>query len=327
MPNLTDKQARNPYLFIVGCPRSGTTLLQRMVDAHPSLAIANDTHFIPRVLRKNKLEDNPPMTPELMDAVRTYKRFPRLELTDDAIERAQRSASCYVELVSALYDEYGKARNKQLAGEKTPDYVRNLPLLNRLFPWAKFIHIIRDGRDVALSARDWATPTKGPGRLELWNEEPIAVCALWWKRNVTDGRSDGIALGESIYHEVQYEQLVLRPEDELSQMCDFLDLPFSNNMLAFHEGKQRDNKGLSAKSAWLPVTTGLRNWRSAMSERDMELFEAIAGDLLAEMGYERAFTTISSEITTIADRCETWWRERKWHRNSISRESRDSPQM
>lgn len=324
--NHTEPQSQNPYVFIVGCPRSGTTLLQRMVDAHPSLAIANDTHFIPRILHKNKLEDNPPMTPELMDAVRTYKRFPRLELSDAAIDRAYSSSNCYIKLVSALYDEYGQARNKLLAGEKTPDYVRNLPLLNRLFPWAKFIHIVRDGRNVALSALDWATPTKGPGRIELWNEEPMAVCALWWRRNVICGRSDGSTLGESFYHEVRYEDLVSMPVDELSRICEFLTLPFSPKMLAFHQGKRRDSKGLSAKSAWLPVTAGLRDWRSTMNERDLELFEAIAGDLLTELGYERAFTTISSEITTIADQCETWWRERKWHRESTSREPTDSPQ-
>ena len=68
---------------------------------------------------------------------------------------------------------------KPLAGEKTPDYARNLPLLHSLFPWAKFVHLIRDGRNVALSTLEWANEGKGPGRIGLWQEEPVAVCS-WW---------------------------------------------------------------------------------------------------------------------------------------------------
>jgi Sulfotransferase family len=300
-------RARNPYVFAVGCPRSGTTLLQRMLDHHPRLGVANDTHFIPHAIDDRSGEIDPPLTPGLVDRVRMYRRFPRLGLSEEVVRAAAQEALTYAQFVSALYDAWGQERGKRLAGEKTPDYVRFLPLLHGLFPFARTVHIIRDGRDVALSALEWATETKGPGKLALWKEEPVAVCALWWRRQVSAGRRDGAQLGPSRYREVRYERLVAEPEAELRGISMFLELPYALEMAAYHVGKMRSQPGLSAKSAWLPPTPGLRDWRSSMAERDVELFEALAGDLLSSLGYERLVPTISSRVEAVAARCRSWW--------------------
>ncbi|HEX2729849.1 MAG TPA: sulfotransferase, partial [Rubrobacteraceae bacterium] len=219
---MTEQEARsavrNPCLFVVGCPRSGTTLLQRMLSNHPLLAVANDSHFIPRVIKNLAAGTDPDLTPELVERVQAYKRFYRLELPDTAVEEAARRSRTYGEFVSALYSEYGRLRGKPLAGEKTPDYVRCLPRLHALFPWVRTIHIIRDGRDVALSTVEWAKETKGPGRFELWREEPVAVCALWWRHQVETGRRDSASLSPDSYREVKYEDLVDRPEAPLEHL-------------------------------------------------------------------------------------------------------------
>jgi hypothetical protein len=277
----------NPYVFLVGCPRSGTTLLQRMLDHHPRLAVANDTHFIPHGVDRKVGKIDPPLTSAIVDRVRTYRRFYRLGLPDEAVEAAASGARTYSEFVSALYDELGRSRGKPLAGEKTPSYVRQLPYLHALFPSARVVHIIRDGRDTALSALEWATETKGPGKLPLWQDEPIGVCALWWRRHVRSGRSEGERLGRSTYYEVRYERLVPDAAHELRHVAAFLDLEYSPQMAAFHVGKTRSDPGLSAKHAWLPPTPGLRDWQTDMAERDIVLFETLAGDLLDELGYER----------------------------------------
>lgn len=302
-----DGRGRNPYVFVVGCPRSGTTLLQRMLNNHPLLAVANDSHFIPRIIKDSAAGADPELTPDLVEQVRAYKRFYRLDLPDAAVEEAARESRTYSELVSALYSEYGRLRNKPLAGEKTPDYVRYLPRLHALFPWVRSIHIIRDGRDVALSTLEWAEEEKGPGRFGLWREEPVAVCALWWLRQVDTGRRDARSLNPDRYREVKYEGLIDRPEASLRGLSPFLELPFSSEMMAYHEGKVRRDPGLSAKKAWLPPTRGLRDWREQMTDRDIELFEALAGDLLSSLGYERSTSAISPEISRIAERCRGWW--------------------
>jgi hypothetical protein len=302
---------RNPVVFVVGCPRSGTTLLQRMLDGHPSLAVANDTHFIPRALKGYDRGVNPPLTPDVVDRVRGYHRFRRLGVPDEGVARAAARGGTYRDFVSALYDEFGRMHGKPLAGEKTPDYVRSLPYLHDLFEWARSIHIIRDGRDVALSTLDWARDDKGPGRLALWAEEPVATCALWWRWNVHLGRRDGAALGSSRYREVSYETLVASPEPTLRDLASFLDLPYDEGMSRFHAGKTRQEPGLSAKKAWLPPTKGLRDWRTDLVGRDLELFEALAGDLLSALGYERAVDTVSDEVTAVAERCREWWESEK----------------
>lgn len=317
---MTVPAARNPFLFVVGCPRSGTTLLQRMLDAHPQLAVANDTHFIPRALeavRPRVLEDDgalgdASMLPELVSWVRGYYRFARMGLDEPSFQQAAVSAHSYREFVSLLYGQLARKRGKELGGEKTPDYVRHLPLLHRLFPWARIIHIIRDGRDVALSIMEWARRNgrqKGPAKLALWREQPIAACALWWRWQVRSGRRARSALPEDAYHEVRYEALVADPEGALRSVVSILGLPFSDRMLSFNDGKVRDQAGLSAKKAWLPPTPGLRDWRTQMKPTEAELFEALAGDLLSELGYPRGFETASSRAEKVAQRCRAWWEE------------------
>ena len=219
-----------------------------------------------------------------------------------------------------MYDELARTHGKLLGGEKTPDYVRHLPLLHGLFPWAKMVHIIRDGRDVALSTLEWARKDKGPGKFKLWQEEPVAVCALWWRWQLITGRIAGAALGPNLYHEIKYEDLVAQPEEALRKLADFLALPFAREMLEYHVGKFLDQPGLDAKKAWAPPTPGLRNWRSSMSARDVELFEAIAGDLVGALGYERDADAISPEIAGIAKRCSDWW-EPKMHQGAKSEPS------
>jgi len=320
--------AQNPYLFVVGCPRSGTTLLQRMLDHHPRLAVANDTHFVPRCLEKLVPEQLPaaiegrvvPLTQELVDGVLGYHRFHRMGIDSETAAAAARRSASYQEYVGALYDLFAERHGKPLAGEKTPDYVRRLPLLAALFPWARFLHIIRDGRDVALSVLEWADATKGPGKLELWKTEPLATCALWWRWQVQAGRRGRAAIGRERCREVRYETLVSDPAGELRAATDFLALPYRAEMLEFHVDKVKPDATGSAKSRWLPPTQGLRDWRKQMPERELLLFEALAGDVLDACGYERSASRIPPEIDRLAVRCRSWWdaflarRERKSRR-------------
>jgi len=296
-------------------------LLQRMLDAHPQLAVANDTHFIPKAIA-GLADDDLPLTPELVERVIGYHRFHRLGIDDDLARTLAIGAQTYAGYVGALYGAYAIARGKGIAGEKTPDYVRCIPLLDRLFPWARFVHIVRDGRDVALSALDWAGEGKGPGRFALWSTEPIAVCALWWRRQVEPGARVGRSMAAGRYREIRYETLVSHPEPPLRGLCSFLGLPYDVAMERFHDGHEgvtQPDARMDAKKAWLPATPGLRDWRTAMEPRDVALFEALAGDTLVELGYERSVPRIPRDIVKTAERCaELWSEDRRVTRDRIS---------
>ncbi len=298
----------SPFMFVVGCPRSGTTLLQRMLDNHPQLTVANDTHFITRaakrVLRK---QPRPSMTPELLDAVLAYRRFYRMGLGQAEVIYAAEDCPDYATFVGRLYTLRAQKKHKQLSGEKTPDFCRKMPVLHTLFPHARFVHIVRDGRNTALSTLNWATPTKGPGRWPLWKEDPLGTCALWWRWQAGTGLQHGRALGPEHYLQVKYEDLVARPEQQLAVIAAFLQIPYADEMANYHAGKTRHQPGLSAKSAWLPPVKNLRDWRQDMSPEDVGVFAGIAGDLLRENGYDCALSTPVQPVSDRVRRCLGWW--------------------
>lgn len=294
----------NPYVFVVGCQRSGTTMLQRMLDAHPRLAVAYDSLFIPRVIKGDAPGIDPEMTPDIVRTVREHPRFGRLGLSEEGVGRASSGARRYSGFVSRIYDELALLHHKPFAGEKSPGYCRHIPHLHALLPWTKIIHLIRDGRDVALSIRSWG---KGAAKLELARAEPIGVGALWWRRDVSRGCGDGRGLPSSSYREVRYEALVREPESSLRELASFLGLEYSEEMAQYHQGRVKASPGLSAKAAWLPPTQGVRDWRTQLAEEDQELFEAIAGEELAMLGYERRFSRFSTRVIARAEACLRWW--------------------
>ena len=155
--------ARNPYLFIVGCTRSGTTLLPRMFNNHPQIAVVNDSLFAILVLRHLERPIDPSLTPELVEKVRTYPRFSRLGLSDEAGYQAASKSINYSQFVSALFSEHAELNGKHLAGEKSPGFVRYLPRLQALFPLGAYLYILF-AMAVTLPFRCWNGLAKAEAR-------------------------------------------------------------------------------------------------------------------------------------------------------------------
>jgi hypothetical protein len=181
----------------------------------------------------------------------------------------------------------------------------------------KFVHLIRDGRDVCLSVLNWYHADRTAGRYTTWAEDPVSTTALWWGRKVRLGRHGGRPLGRDLYYEIRYESLVTRPADECAKLSAFLGVPHDAGMLRFHEGRARTDPGLDAKRAWLPITPRLRDWKTQMPAEDVERFEAVAGDLLDELGYPRAFPRPSREITARASRIRDLFTQDLYSRREV----------
>ena len=286
----------NPYLFIVGCPRSGTTLLQRMVNAHPSIAITPESHWIPKFPTKPWCETSDgAITKKLRRRLMAHPKFGRLGMMRKHWKRVAPKGEpiSYAGLVSRIFDLYGHRFKKPLVGDKTPDYVRRIGILHRLWPAARFVHVIRDGRDVAISMQEWPKVRPRPGDFPTWQQDPVSTAAWWWDQNVRRGRQAGLALGPELYHEVRYESLVSRPRETSEALAEFLHVPFDEAMLHFHENPRGNDPGLELKRAGLPITAGLRDWRREMLRDAVERFEAMAGELLDLLGYPRAIPQLS----------------------------------
>ena len=281
----------NPYVFVVGCPRSGTSLVRRILDAHRELAMLPETHWIPELFKARAgVTEDGIVTSKLVPTLLAHPRFARLGINPDELRRLanQGRPRTYAEFVTALFDAYAAAHGKKLAGDKTPGYAREIATLRRLWPQARFVHLIRDGRDVCLSALSWERKAADfERRFPTWRDDPVTTAALWWRWHVEIARRQGAGLGRSRYYELRYEDLVREPEMACRRLCDFLHLPFEDAMLRFHEGRTRSKPGLSAKRAWLPVTAGLRAWRAELPAEDVERFESAAGVLIDQLGYQR----------------------------------------
>jgi Sulfotransferase family len=299
--------ARNPFLFLFGCPRSGTTLLQRMLDAHGDLAMAPNIGWLASAYRDDVgLTADGLVTREFLD---DYERRPRLfrrghlPVTRAQLdERLERGPLTYAQFLSWMFDLYGEARRKRYVGTKSWPLARDFPTVHRLWPQAVVVHLVRDGRDTALSMLSWRRADK-MWRFATWEHDPVGTAALWWEWHVRVLQDLLAIAGPDRSYEIRYEALVARPERECAGLCGFLGVPYDAAMVRYHEGRTIDDPALDAKHAWLPPTPGLRDWRRQMAPGDVERFEAVAGGLLEELGYP-----LGSEPTEAARERAAWLR-------------------
>jgi sulfotransferase family protein len=278
----------NPYLFVVGAARSGTTLLQRMLDAHPLLAVVNETYWLPRKYwQRAGLTRDGLVTPALFPLLLDSPKFERMGFGKTDLRRIAGDGAPirYVDFVGRLFDEYATRQGKKLAGDKTPGYVRRMARLHELWPEAKWVHIIRDPRDVCLSMLDWSSGERTAGQFGTWQLDRAVSSALYWRYSVAMGREAGVALGADVYFETRYEDLVTTTEAELGRLCEFLGIPFDAAMQNYHVGRTRPKPGRSSKAQWLPPTRGLRDWRTQLAAHDSAAIEVAVGELLGELGY------------------------------------------
>jgi hypothetical protein len=286
MPDRRDGGARptlqEPFspVFVVGCPRSGTTLLQRMLDAHPQVAVAPETHFIRRFwlkrdeygdlhedVRFGRLVDDVLSTPEVGDMHLDAEAF------RTAASRIDRTVPA---LFALLLQSFRVQRGAAIIGEKTPNHLLYMRVLQEFFPHARFIHIVRDPRAVVNSWRN--VP---------WSTGSIAGDAHVWRRYIRSAWKERPRRG--VLHVVRYETLVSAPEPALRGICRFLRLAFTPAMLTFHErgsGVLDLEREPWKRGAATPVYDGSAGeWRSSLSARDVAEIERIAGVEMLWLGY------------------------------------------
>ena len=272
------------FPFFVGCGRSGTTLFRAIFDSHPDLSIPGESHFIVHLLpNRHRYETTMGFDAEAFLAdLLPHPRFRLWRLADEEVRAALGAdpPSTLGEAIRTIFGLYAASQGKARYGDKTPGYVSHLSSLAALFPEARFVHIVRDGRDVALSYLDVSF---GP--------ESVERAAIHWKRVVERGREAGRRLGPDRYVEVRYEDLLDDPHAAVSALCAFIELEFHPDMLRYTDRAADVASGSAFPEAHgrlaLPPTKGLRDWRTQMTRKDVTAFELLAGDLLAELGYER----------------------------------------
>ncbi len=288
-----------PAPFIVGAPRSGTTLLRLMLDAHPSIAIPAETGFFAGLATAADQRSVPASPQDFWRFLTSRSTWPDFGLNESEFRMRLDSLPEFSVAAGlrSFYQLYAAIHGKTAWGDKTPSHCHHMPIIQETLPEAHFIHIIRDGRDTALSLREvWFAP----GRT-------APVLADFWATAVRAGRSGGAQCKH--YLEVRYEALVRTPRETLETICEFLSLPFSRAMLNYHQtardrlseatdSRQADGRVITIaerlyqqrRTSSAPDIARIGRWRTELSANDFRDFDATAGDLLEELGYSRSFS-------------------------------------
>jgi hypothetical protein len=277
--------AERPF-FLVGNPRSGTTLLRFMLNSSPRVYIPPESDFIPRFFLRDPHEIlTERRIGRILRIIYSRYRFVR-EWQGQRLrpgDFTRRAPACMpADFLEILYGRYARQNGAVRWGDKTPIYANYIDLIHEIFPEARFVHIVRDGRDAALSM------------LEAWSHREVHVdlyfAARSWLRRVGQARASGARLGPTLFFELRYEKLVQEPERTLRRLCAFLQEPFVADMVRPHLLARQTVAAGSFHDALRQAPTAARvgRWRREMAPADLRVFQHLAGDLLTNLGYELA---------------------------------------
>jgi Sulfotransferase family len=271
--------AADPPVIVLGVRRSGTTLLRVMLDRSPGLAVPDESYFVPQLARRHSTPVDPVA---FVDDLRRLPSLVEWGLSPTAVRSRLRPGMTTGAAIAAIFEAYAAVRGKPRWGDKTPLYMQYLGLLERLFPTALYVHLIRDGRDAALSF------LSVPGGLvtEGWGHpRDAAGFACQWATEVRAARRLGARRGPGRYVELRYESLVAAPAVELRRVCAFAGLAYDDAMLDY-VGRTDSARKAHQQRLDEPPRQGVRDWRTELDPAERRRFEAVAGDLLDELGYE-----------------------------------------
>ena len=288
-----EREEGTPF-FVLGAQRSGTTMLRLMLNRHPRIAVPHETAFItvflPRLAEYGDLADQANVARLLAD-IASYHLVVRGGHVRSKEAVLSHPIQSYSDLVSAIMFEYARAEGKARWGDKTPFYTQDIDVLWNLFPGCQFIHLVRDGRDVALSQTGIS-----------WLPNSVPQIAADWRHKTTICHKVGRALPRGSFLEIRYEDLVTRTEETLRTICGFLGESYSSEMLSYHatalEVVPEESLKWHRSSVRPPDPSKIGRWKHELCRADRIIFEQIAGDALGLFGYprERLTTTLGSRI-------------------------------
>ncbi len=264
------------FVFVVGAPRSGTTWLHRMLAEHPSVASLNAeltlfSSYVARVLAQFDKETYHRKRGD-------WKQGLPLLFTQEEFDSGIRK------LTGMTYDRVlAKAPGASHILDKHPGYSLHIPVIDRVLPNSRFIHILRDGREVAVSMMS-AKKRIGFG------EGEIRGAAEAWATHVRKAMAEGHKLGPSRYMEVRYEELMERPERILNEIFDFAGLPLpETEILRIATEHAIDKKQVSRGDITLNELRKVPGaiWRNKLSLEERWTMDRMVGDLLVELGFAK----------------------------------------
>jgi hypothetical protein len=271
-------------IFLVACPRSGTTLLSVMLHAHPRIAMPPETRFLLPVYRERATFGDLRDTASRRQLARRITAPRKSKFADLGLDRPETVRAIVAapptigSAMGTVWREFARSRGKVRWGEKRPAYWEDVDVVLRLFPKAQLIHLVRDGRACIASLKE----------LEWWDRSPITTMTTWTLAQHELNRA-GRKLAPERYHRLRYEDLLADPRSELGRLCGFLGEDFDPAMLDFAAAA---DDIVPDRKSWHERTRGALDdarvdaWRHVLNADELGLFEHVAGPALQAEGYE-----------------------------------------
>jgi len=272
-------------VFIVGVGRSGTSLLQSMLDAHPKGVFLPETHFFRKYVaaRKYRSKIEKKGVKALMQILKSDDDFGRAGIAAEELLMSSEQEETPLDLEKVykrLLKLYLKGyQDLQFVGDKDPRNIDYLQSLKTAFPNAKILHIVRDPRDV-LSSRMKAEWSK---------HRPVWQHVLLYETQLKRGRRLGKQLFGNNYYEFRYEDLIAQPEKSLQAISRHLEIEYSEAMLKFSKSAERlvDKNEMSWKKETLgPLLKENKNkWKKSLNLRQIAMAEQVCTTAFKDFGY------------------------------------------
>lgn len=274
---------RKAPVFVLGCPRSGTTVLYHMLLSAGNFAVYRAESNVLNLLAP-KFGDlhSAENRRRLLDSWLRSKLFRVTGLDPGEIERKiMDECRTPIDFLRITMEETARKQGVERWADCTPEHLLHIPEIHRELPQAQVIHIIRDGRDVALSyvKQNWTFPLP-------WDKhEHLSVAGLYWEWIVRRGREYGRRMGAN-YREVRFENLVEHPHECLAELGEFIgqDLDYERIQSAGIGSVSEPNtsfQGEEGRRGFHPVG----RWKTKLSPEEIANFETLVGDFLEELGY------------------------------------------
>ena len=266
---------QNAPFFIVGVPRSGTTLMAVLLNNHSKIYVGKTARGqsllkLHRRMMESYNLDGDVRSCTLPERLRRAVQSQELvwEMVQNVSDKADEGLRS---LLTHACDDQARREGKTIWGNKSPFMLNEIPQISHLMPGARFIHVIRDGRAVAHSRHS-----------RRGYHPKLAIHA--WKRMILQGRFDGEIVGPNQYLEVKFEALLEDPAEEVRRICRFLGVEFEACMLDLNRTQAVDQPRAYVQKTF--DTSKINAWQTKLSVKEIEGLEAIAGDLLQVLGYE-----------------------------------------
>jgi hypothetical protein len=299
-------------VFIVGCRRSGTTLVSRVVDAHPAFSVYHESFLYPIFRSELRWYGDLRAPANLARLVADMREVLATQISDvpapDAIRDAMQQASLSG-VFGALLQLHARQQGKRRGGDKTPEHHRYLDDIRRDFPASPVVFTMRDPRDTVLSIR------------RLFDAS-VAGAAHVWRRAYESyrGHADRV-------HLMRYESLAREPEVEVRRLCAVLGEPFEANMLEFHRHLPDDFRRPGGEKLSGPIDASAVGQFRTMPASELRVIEAVCGEGMEALGYEFVAGGRGPGMVVAAPRQRRWrWvvdrlryygaNRRRWHRGA-----------